>query len=594
MRRDWLRRLAPAFLALGLLLAWDASAQDSADKSYRYQRIDTHFTLRTDSTVSVEERVTFAFTGSFHSAWRTISLDRLGAITDIAVLDGATFQPLHLSSKRLDKTDPKNWGRYAVWRSEGVQNIEWYYEAEDASRTWILTYVIHGAIAFGQSQDRFYYDVFTDYKVPVDEAVATVTLPQALPAQEIIAAAYTTATPQIPAAYDDKTGMVAFEDSGFAPYDAFTIDVGFPSGLISRGAYWRDWLSLTWGYLTALLALFAAIVAMAVRWYVTEKRPKGKGTVIPQYEPPQALKPAVAEVVCTERLTNHGLAATVVDLAIRGYLTIKEDYGNSWLSRLGGKHYRLVRKRDFRSDQSLEDYEREYLGILFESGDAFSTREVQKRSNLEKQRLHRYIEEMKRHILSETELDSRAYETGPSREHRAYGIGIAVIMIYMFGVIMAAPDPGTALRQPFMAIASTVLAAFITWGFFRYEARLSHAGRILKEDWLGFKMYLETAERYRLQNLTPETFERFLPYAMVFRIEKSWAKAFESVHLPQPAWYAGTAGISGTSAGGGFSASAFSASFASSFTSAFASSGGGGAGGGGAGGGGGGGGGGAG
>lgn len=139
----------------------------------------------------------------------------------------------------------------------------------------------------------------------------------------------------------------------------------------------------------------------------------------------------------------------------------------------------------------------------------------------------------------------------------------------------------------------------MVWAYIKYEARLNKEGRILKEGWLGFKLYLETAEKFRLQNLTPDTFEKYLPYAMIFGVEKKWAKAFDALHLPTPGWYTGGyrgVGSSSFSSASSFSPSSFSASFASSFSSAFASSGasgGGGGGGGGAGGGGGGGGGGA-
>jgi uncharacterized membrane protein len=103
-----------------------------------------------------------------------------------------------------------------------------------------------------------------------------------------------------------------------------------------------------------------------------------------------------------------------------------------------------------------------------------------------------------------------------------------------------------------------------------------------------------------MQNLTPDMFEKYLPYAMIFGIEKKWARAFDAMNLSQPQWYGGVAGSHSSffSSGGpsGFSASAFSSSLSSSFSSAFSSSGAGGGasgGGGGAGGGGGGGGGGA-
>jgi uncharacterized membrane protein YgcG len=54
---------------------------------------------------------------------------------------------------------------------------------------------------------------------------------------------------------------------------------------------------------------------------------------------------------------------------------------------------------------------------------------------------------------------------------------------------------------------------------------------------LGFRMYLNTAERFRVQDLTPETFEKFLPYAMVFNIEKQWAERFKDIYKVNPNWY---------------------------------------------------------
>jgi uncharacterized membrane protein len=107
----------------------------------------------------------------------------------------------------------------------------------------------------------------------------------------------------------------------------------------------------------------------------------------------------------------------------------------------------------------------------------------------------------------------------------------------------------------------------------KYNPRLSKEGRIFKEEWLGFKLYLETAERYRMQNLTPEIFEKYLPYAIIFKIEKEWAKNFDSIITSEPVWYGHT--VHGGHVGGvtNFSASSFSTSFSSSLSSAFASSG---------------------
>ena len=84
-----------------------------------------------------------------------------------------------------------------------------------------------------------------------------------------------------------------------------------------------------------------------------------------------------------------------------------------------------------------------------------------------------------------------------------------------------------------------------------------------------------------MQNLTPELFEKYLPYAMIFGIEKKWSKNFESLIHSNPTWYhsSGFVAGSGMATAQSFSVSGFSTSFSSSFSSAFSSSGGGGSGG---------------
>jgi uncharacterized membrane protein len=38
---------------------------------------------------------------------------------------------------------------------------------------------------------------------------------------------------------------------------------------------------------------------------------------------------------------------------------------------------------------------------------------------------------------------------------------------------------------------------------------------------------------------TPETFEKYLPYAMALGVESNWAKAFEGIYTNPPQWYTG-------------------------------------------------------
>ncbi len=43
----------------------------------------------------------------------------------------------------------------------------------------------------------------------------------------------------------------------------------------------------------------------------------------------------------------------------------------------------------------------------------------------------------------------------------------------------------------------------------------------------------------RLKRMPPDTFEKFLPYAMALGVEHRWAKAFEGIIQNPPSWYQG-------------------------------------------------------
>ncbi len=639
-----------------LLAGIPLSLKGQEGRSYNYDFVSVSIKINEDSTFDVEESLVFNYQGSYHSAWRSIPFRKIDAITDISVWDGAVNQPLDYSSKKLDKLNPQSWGKYTYFREGGAQNIEWYYDLANTRHIWNLRYKVHGGIAFGKNADRLYWNIFTDYDMPVNLSIVTVELPRQVNRDSVLYYAYRNHDSPISQSYD--AGIFSFSSASFYPKEAFTIDVSWPKGLVSQGAYWRDFAKIYYGYIGGAIALLLAFGVGFWFWLKREKLPKGRGTIVPQYEPPQHLPPAMAEVITKEKLTPKGLAATIIDLAVRGYVKIEEDKRK--ILFFSTFDYVIKKLGDFDSSD-LQDYEKKYLKMLFDGSNEFSTKKL-KNNRGQARELYEKTKKLKYEIYKETQIETEAFEISPLEERiktRTWiglmiGLGVIlvaivakkdfilrlawdvggrlVIYLFMFAIvgiyyILKKDKSGRkrmrkTLKYLVLALVCVLLATalivlsqtdlqlsfligFVLVGasglfvFIKYEARLNEEGRILKEEWLGFKMYLEVAERYRMQKLTPELFEKYLPYAMIFGVEKKWAKAFEALHLPPPSWYAGGVYISGSSAAhssvSSFSPSAFSASFSSAFTSAFASSGagGGGAGGGGAGGGGGGGGGGA-
>jgi len=97
----------------------------------------------------------------------------------------------------------------------------------------------------------------------------------------------------------------------------------------------------------------------------------------------------------------------------------------------------------------------------------------------------------------------------------------------------------------------------------------------------GFKTFLETAEKPKLEALVmenPEYFYNILPYTYVLGISDKWIKKFEIIALQAPSWYDGSTGFNMAEFGTFMNSTMSSASTAMS--SSPSSSGGGGSGGG--------------
>jgi len=57
----------------------------------------------------------------------------------------------------------------------------------------------------------------------------------------------------------------------------------------------------------------------------------------------------------------------------------------------------------------------------------------------------------------------------------------------------------------------------------------------------GFQEFMNRVEGDKLRTMPPDTFERFLPYAMALGVEAHWAKAFAGIIQNPPTWYTGPA-----------------------------------------------------
>ncbi len=454
---------------------------------------------------------------------------------------------------------------------------------------YVIKYTVWGAI--NQSypdRDEFYWNVTGNgWDVPIDIVRADVALPLPMQESQIMSACYvgaegSTARCVVSTTPQEGTGVVNSVRYTYAGalgvHEGMTIAVAIPKGIYviaptskvktlakSVGVYrwWRgDFLG--WSILIPLLVC----VVMFRIWWIKGRDPKGRGTIVAEYDIPDHLNTLELAYLRENNLPPTAISAAIVDLAVRGYLTIERIT----------KKILFIESEDFRitflhgtdtaalstSEKILHDALRGHGETVLVSALAHKMTTVS--------------EKLAKRLASDLTLKGY-YAENPKNVAKYYVLtAIAFLLLGSF--------------LPFGNFALTGSGGIIL-AFSFFMPKRTPRGAVVHDDIEGFKEYLAVAEKDRIDfanapEKNPETFERFLPYAMIFGVEKVWAGKFANMYTEKDShrWYGG--GKTGFNAAAfGTSMSAFGASTASAFTSSGGGSGGGGSSGGGGGGGGG-------
>ena len=222
------------------------------NRSYTIDLFDATLNVNKDSTINVEEDISYDFKGTYNKGWRSISHKNIGAITDIYVVDKENGKRLSYSLSRLEKTDPNNWGKYTYKVEGDFTNVEWYYNVSNEKHTWEIHYIVHGLVGFYKDKDEVYWNLFTNYEVPVNSADAKIILPSMVEPENIQFSLYRTYPERNNKQYNiDKYQDIGyiFSTAGILPNESVTIALGFPKGIVNQNSYWIDLLKVNYGWL---------------------------------------------------------------------------------------------------------------------------------------------------------------------------------------------------------------------------------------------------------------------------------------------------------------------------------------------------------
>ena len=400
-------------------------------------------------------------------------------------------------------------------------------------QTYVITYVVKGALNSFSDHDELYWNATgNEWPALISRATATVRAPAA-PTRTACFVGSVGATAPCTNAFQSG-GAQYTSPRALIPGEGLTIVFGLPKGAVpepkpivqDRPRELEEYFDVTPLWLA--LAIFVAIGGVALvfwRWYTAGRDEREHQTIVPEYEPPDKARPAEIGVLVDESADTLDVTATIVDLAVRGYLTITEDPKEGLF---GTRDWTLARKKP--ADGALLEYERTIQGGLFKDGD-----EVK----LSALRRHFYttLASAEKQLYEHT--TARAwFAADPSRVRVTYavaGVGFVLLALIVTGALGFLVGGGLVGLAGLVPAIAMIAAAPVM-------PRKSKIGAELYRRALGFKQYMVVAEKDRQAFAEKEhIFADYLPYAIVYQCVDQWAKAFEGIDLKEATsgWYAG-------------------------------------------------------
>ncbi len=257
-------------------------------------------------------------------------------------------------------------------------------------------------------------------------------------------------------------------------------------------------------------------------------------TIVAEYEPPAKLRPAELGTLIDEKADTLDVTSTIVDLAVRGYLTITE-IPKAWL--FGKADYSL--KQSNKSPDKLLEYEQKLLSSLFATGPEVTIASLKNKfyTDLAQVQSKLYKEVVKKELFTDNPDIVRT-------KYYMYG-GLIAIIGAIFGYLVG--NQYESLGQVSglgVGIGGGILVTGLALLLLAraMPARTAH-GREMYRKALGYKLFINTAERYESRFAENHNlFTELLPYAIVFGITGKLAQAMEKIGAvpAHPTWYIGT------------------------------------------------------
>ncbi len=404
-------------------------------------------------------------------------------------------------------------------------------------QTYQVNYTIRGLIAPQQAQsglDEFNWNaVGSGWEVPIDSASVTVTGPAAISR----VSCYSGTSFDYPCDATSKGTEATYAVSQIGNGSGMQVVAGFPAGTFT-GAEARlerrygvgnmfpvtPWTAGVAGVLTALgLAAVLRRTRRSARDQVylgltpglvpadgQESNVGHQGSDVPvavQFTPPKGARPGELGTLMDATADDKDISATIIDLAVRGHLSI---------AQTGKRDWTFTRQQ---GGDRLAGYESRLLNTMFSAGDQVAT------DDLKDSRYSDLLSQTKSALHRRVTTDLKWFTANPATVRGlAFAAGVVLVVVgvgvgFLFGLF------GWGL----VGVAGVITGLAVMAMNNRFGSRTATGSAVLAQA-RGFELYLRTAEADQIRfEEGIDVFSRYLPYAIMFGVAERWTKVFSDL-----------------------------------------------------------------
>ena len=484
---------------------------------------DTSVLVQKDSTVYVTESIFYDFENSArHGVTRNIptTIQRSGGSYSVdfrflGATEGGDDHPVKANVIKHDDA--------------AIITIGDPHVALTGKHIFKIRYALRNGVNYFEGTPEFLFNATGgEWPVPIQRARVTLYPPPGVLPTQITRNAYINDP-------SDKDNVEIRTDNSYAeftvsplnPGQHFIVVADFPKGSVAPPSPFRQllyWLSDWW---PALFVPAFTAAAIGVLWWHFGRDAANPEEITVAWDPPTEMSPAEVGTLYDERCDMQDIIATLVDLAARGHLKIREVAKKNAMG-FGNFDYLFIKTQAPSDDAPLRKYEQNFLSAIFGTRDEILLSELK---NSFASRIPAIRDEIYEALTSEG-----YFLQNPEVVRKQYRT--MAVFFSLLGMVLILASSTNATLAPF-GIGTIISAAIIGTFAFAMPAR-TQKGIVALRRSLGFASFLDNVEARRVETLMASdrsVFERILPYTMVLGAADKWAEDFIGVLHEPPDWF---------------------------------------------------------